>query len=182
MITFSSSNGCCPSYMDYYIGDRLIGRDAYGHESYQYALFRLPPTTVEATGFGSYQDACLWLIKKEMRLSREDFVRKEDKGLKVAFDTALERLKNHLRSSARTHGDANIERCPDSTLMYFGILSRDGERSIKVDYNGACYQIISFPLKRKQYTGWYDSYQEALASAKETVARLEKVQPSLFEI
>ncbi|MBQ3702493.1 MAG: hypothetical protein II885_07025 [Oscillospiraceae bacterium] len=30
----------CPQYGDYYIRDRAIGRDSYGHERYEYALFR----------------------------------------------------------------------------------------------------------------------------------------------
>lgn len=31
----------CPQYGDYSIRDRYIGRDVYGHERYEYALFRL---------------------------------------------------------------------------------------------------------------------------------------------
>lgn len=30
----------CPAYKDYYIQDRAIGKDVYGHEAYEYALFR----------------------------------------------------------------------------------------------------------------------------------------------
>lgn len=30
----------CPAYKDYYIQDRYVGRDIYGHEAYEYALFR----------------------------------------------------------------------------------------------------------------------------------------------
>ena len=30
----------CPKYGTYYIQDRVIGKDVYGHESYEYALFR----------------------------------------------------------------------------------------------------------------------------------------------
>lgn len=35
--------GCCPAYREYYIQDRLSGTDVYGHETYQYALFRRHP-------------------------------------------------------------------------------------------------------------------------------------------
>ena len=30
----------CPRYGTYYIQDRMIGKNIYGHESYEYALFR----------------------------------------------------------------------------------------------------------------------------------------------
>lgn len=30
----------CPKYGTYYIQDRVIGKDVYGHDSYEYALFR----------------------------------------------------------------------------------------------------------------------------------------------
>lgn len=30
----------CPKYGPYYIQDRMIGKDVYGHDSYEYALFR----------------------------------------------------------------------------------------------------------------------------------------------
>ena len=30
----------CPAYKDYYIQDRAIGNNIYGHEAYEYALFR----------------------------------------------------------------------------------------------------------------------------------------------
>ncbi len=33
----------CPAYRDYCIQDRAIGADVYGHEAYQYALFRKCP-------------------------------------------------------------------------------------------------------------------------------------------
>lgn len=33
----------CPAYKDLYIKDRSIGRDVYGHERYEYALFRRRP-------------------------------------------------------------------------------------------------------------------------------------------
>ena len=32
--------GACPKYGDYFIQDRPYGRDVYGNESYQYALYR----------------------------------------------------------------------------------------------------------------------------------------------
>ena len=31
---------CCPSYGDFYIRDRASGKDIYGHETYEYALFK----------------------------------------------------------------------------------------------------------------------------------------------
>ena len=34
---------CCPAYKEYYIQDQLSGTDIYGHETYQYALFRKCP-------------------------------------------------------------------------------------------------------------------------------------------
>ena len=34
---------CCPSYKNYYIQARYIGRDIYGNETYEYALFRKLP-------------------------------------------------------------------------------------------------------------------------------------------
>ena len=34
---------CCPSYKNYYIQDRYTGRDIYGNETYEYALFRKQP-------------------------------------------------------------------------------------------------------------------------------------------
>lgn len=30
----------CPAFRDFYILDRVSGRDIYGHETYQYALYR----------------------------------------------------------------------------------------------------------------------------------------------
>lgn len=33
----------CPSCGEYYIQDRVAGRDIYGHEAYEYALFRKSP-------------------------------------------------------------------------------------------------------------------------------------------
>ena len=30
----------CPQYGPFYIQDRMIGKDVYGHDSYEYALFR----------------------------------------------------------------------------------------------------------------------------------------------
>lgn len=39
--------GGCPAYGSFYIQDRLMdGRDIYGHETYQYALFRKVPFQV----------------------------------------------------------------------------------------------------------------------------------------
>ncbi len=31
---------CCPEYKDFYIQDRLDGKDVHGHDAYSYALFR----------------------------------------------------------------------------------------------------------------------------------------------
>ena len=43
-IRFSKkAHWCCPSYKDFYIQDRYIGRDVYGNETYEYALFRKHP-------------------------------------------------------------------------------------------------------------------------------------------
>lgn len=35
-----AESSACPRYKDYYIQDRVAGRDVYGHETYEYALFR----------------------------------------------------------------------------------------------------------------------------------------------
>lgn len=34
---------CCPRYQDYIIYERPCGKDIYGHETHQYALFRTYP-------------------------------------------------------------------------------------------------------------------------------------------
>lgn len=40
-IRFSRKDpSACPAYKDYYIQDRMAGRDIHGHETYEYALFR----------------------------------------------------------------------------------------------------------------------------------------------
>lgn len=38
--------GACPSFEDYYIGDRFAGRDHHGNLTYEYALFRRLPFVV----------------------------------------------------------------------------------------------------------------------------------------
>lgn len=46
-ITFTKKiEGGCPSYEDYYIGDRFAGRDHHGNFTYEYALFRRLPFVV----------------------------------------------------------------------------------------------------------------------------------------
>lgn len=43
-IRFSRKDpSACPQYKEFCIKDRLAGRDIYGHETYEYALFRLCP-------------------------------------------------------------------------------------------------------------------------------------------
>ena len=37
---------CCPSYKDYYIQDRSSGKDVYGNDAYDYALFKRQPFQV----------------------------------------------------------------------------------------------------------------------------------------
>ena len=39
-IVFRAVNGMCPTYKDFYICDRFIGKDVHGHDAYEYALFR----------------------------------------------------------------------------------------------------------------------------------------------
>ena len=41
-----SGPGACPAFRDYYIQDRFAGRDIYGNDAYQYALFRRLSFTV----------------------------------------------------------------------------------------------------------------------------------------
>ena len=35
--------GSCPAYKDFYIQDRSAGKDVYGNDAYEYALFRRRP-------------------------------------------------------------------------------------------------------------------------------------------
>lgn len=37
---------CCPSYGEYYIQDKFSGKDIYGNDTYEYALFRRKPFQV----------------------------------------------------------------------------------------------------------------------------------------
>lgn len=46
-IRFTRAQPCsCPAYGDYYIQDRAAGKDAYGNETYEYALFCRQPFRV----------------------------------------------------------------------------------------------------------------------------------------
>ena len=43
-VTFRRTEpGACPRYKDYYVQDRYTGKNVYGHDTYEYALFKKCP-------------------------------------------------------------------------------------------------------------------------------------------
>ncbi|MBO6304852.1 MAG: hypothetical protein J6M62_07250 [Selenomonadaceae bacterium] len=46
MIKFTRTGGGCPSYKDYYIKDKFAGYNVYGHDVYDYTLYKKQPKKV----------------------------------------------------------------------------------------------------------------------------------------
>lgn len=61
--------GACPSFEDYYIGDRFAGRDYHGNLTYEYALFRRLPFVVTKR-FGDQAEAAREYFTKLVLNSR----------------------------------------------------------------------------------------------------------------
>ena len=60
----------CPAFRDYYIQDRLSGKSVYGHDTYEYALFRKIRYRLDRT-FRTRRQACSYVSAKT-GLSRWD--------------------------------------------------------------------------------------------------------------
>lgn len=74
-------SGACPSYGEYYIGQRYAGRDVYGKEAYDSALFRKIPfqfvrkfrTRKQAYQFVAQKTGLYWYWGKNRREAPPDF-------------------------------------------------------------------------------------------------------------
>lgn len=92
----------CPRYKNFFIQDRLAGKDVYGHDTYQYALFRDMPFQ-EIRRFRTRKQAYEWL-SKETHLTRWDIerrnpaiIRNDNQSLAVWHNDNLYRLNKRRR-------------------------------------------------------------------------------------
>lgn len=104
----------CPQYGAYYIQDRMIGKDIYGHESYEYALFRKIGFRL-VKKFRTRKQAYEFLSKKtsltqwDIKMGSCNVVVNDRNVLGIEHGKALYKLMKHTREVyTRQSEDENL--------------------------------------------------------------------------
>lgn len=148
-ITFTSRDGACPSYGNYYIMDRLAGKDPHGNTVYDYALFLAH----------DYETVAKFRTPKQ------------------AYEYVQAQFPNRLRPSAypKYGYDANNYQFTNEHEGWQGC----------IDKQGNCWKVnkatctVEYKKASEQLTGWFRTYQEALAAAKKIVYDREPRQMTM---
>lgn len=97
-IKFSrSASTHCPRYKDFYIQDRFVGKDIYGNDAYEYALFRSIPFQL-VRRFRTRKQAYVWLSNLtglsefDIRMGNHRIVCNDRKYLGVLYGNKMYRL------------------------------------------------------------------------------------------
>lgn len=92
----------CPKYGMYYIQDRMVGKDVYGHDSYEYALFRRIEFQL-VRKFRARKQAYEYLSKKtsitqwDIKMGAYNIVVNDRKVLGIMHEKTLYKLIKYTR-------------------------------------------------------------------------------------
>ena len=148
-IVFTSHNGSCPSYGDYYIQDRFAGKDTYGNAVYDYAVFLSHDYETVAT----FRTA------------------------KQAYEYVQKQFPGHLRRSpySKYGYDAYNYQFTNEAEGWQGCIDKQGN-CWKVNKKT---RSVEFKKAPEQLSGWFQTYREALAAAKKIVYDREPRQMTM---
>ena len=124
-----------PSFGDYYIQERKSGKNIYGHDSYEYSLFRRVPFETVAT----------------FRTRKQAYKYVSERTFFSKWST-----DHHAPGTIK---DRDYVGCIHGSVMY------------RVEKKTRPVQVRMRPVDDEQVLGWFWTYNECLAAAKEYIER-----------